>query len=50
MFNPRTFENSRPDGFPVLEIVDDGTGQGPPAEQPRRFVPLRHSELGGDVV
>src|SRR5581483_10490241 len=21
MFNPRLFENSRPDGFPVLEIV-----------------------------
>jgi Ca-activated chloride channel family protein len=54
VFNPRTFENSRPDGFPVLEIVDDGTGRRRPddseREQPRQFVPLRRTELGGDVV
>lgn len=51
MFNPRTFENSRPDGFPVLEIVDDRPGQHEPGSEPqRRFVPLQRTELGGDVV
>jgi Ca-activated chloride channel family protein len=54
VFNPRTFENSRPDGFPVLEIVDDGAGRlrpdDPERERPRRFVPLQRTELSGDVV
>jgi Ca-activated chloride channel family protein len=55
VFNPRTFENSRPDGFPVLEIVGDGTGWPPEPperepEQPRRFVPLQRTDLSGDVV
>jgi Ca-activated chloride channel family protein len=60
VFNPRTFENSRPDGFPVLEIVADGTSRPrdpePPVheallpERPRLFVPLRRTDLRGDVV
>ena len=37
MFNSRTFENSRPDGLPVLEIAND---QPESKDQPRRFVPL----------
>ena len=55
MFNPRTFENSRPDGFPVLEIADDHAGARmpqpqPEGAQPKRFVPLQRTELRGDVV
>src|SRR5215218_3531049 len=55
VFNPRTFENSRPDGFPVLEIIDDRTDRQPQPterepERPRRFVPLQRTELGGAVV
>lgn len=46
MFDPKGFENSRPDGFSVLEVVSglhdlDG---------PRRFVPLRHTHLTGDIT
>src|SRR4051812_8073814 len=44
MFNPAVFDNSRPDGIPVLEIVE------PHDEQPRRFVPLRRTELTGEVA
>ncbi len=40
MFNSRTFYNSRPDGFGVLEV---------PGE-PRRFVPLTRTELTGTVT
>jgi Ca-activated chloride channel family protein len=40
MFNPRAFLNSRPDGFGVLELAD----------APRRFVPLRKTDLAGEVV
>lgn len=47
MFNPSAFENSRPDGVSVLEIVDDGAGR---AEQPRRFVPLQRTKLEGEIV
>ena len=46
MFDRQAFENSRPDGFPVLEIANDRSG----GEQPRLFVPLKHSELTGQVV
>lgn len=46
MFNPRAFENSRPDGVSVLEIVDTEAD----AEQPRRFVPLQRTGLGGEIV
>jgi Ca-activated chloride channel homolog len=46
MFNPQAFENSRPDGIGVLEILDKLESQ----EQPRRFVPLKHSLLKGEVT
>ncbi|MCC7368467.1 MAG: VWA domain-containing protein [Chloroflexi bacterium] len=50
MFNPRTFENARPDGFPVLEIIprpdrpDSATGQ------LRQFVPLQRTDLIGEIA
>jgi Ca-activated chloride channel family protein len=44
MFNPQTFENSRPDGFGVLEISAE-----PDSSEPRRFVPLKRTELRGQV-
>src|SRR5215475_1222224 len=47
MFNPSFFENSRPDGIGVLEIVD---GQGSAEPDRRRFVPLRRTELKGEIV
>jgi Ca-activated chloride channel family protein len=43
MFNPAAFENSRPDGFSVLEVVG---GEG----EPRMFVPLKRTVLRGEVV
>lgn len=45
MFDPKGFENSRADGFSVLEVV-------PNAEQqaPRLFIPLRHTCLTGEVA
>ncbi len=46
MFNTKAFENSRPDGFPVLEVVPEVEG----AEIPRAFVPLKHTLLTGDVA
>ena len=47
MFNRSAFENSRPDGIPVLEIAVHGE----PAEgTARRFVPLRRTELRGEVI
>ncbi len=46
MLNPRTFYNSRPDGFGVLEIAE--TDPAPAA--PRRFVPLTRTELTGTVA
>jgi Ca-activated chloride channel homolog len=66
VFNSKAFWNSRPDGIPVLEIVDQqGPSEGPsssprgdsvaPApdlgkEGPRLFVPLKRTELRGDVT
>jgi Ca-activated chloride channel family protein len=44
MFNPRAFWNTRPDGFPVLEIADESP------EGPRRFVPLKKTHLSGSVT
>ncbi len=38
MFNPRAYDNSRPDGIGVLEL------------EGRRFVPLRRSELRGEIL
>lgn len=46
MFNPNNFENSRPGGIGVLEVVEAAGGV---AEQPRRFVPLQSTELRGEV-
>src|SRR4051812_35643931 len=45
MFHPSGYENSRPDGFGVLEVVGDGA-----AGQARQFVPLRRTELRGEVA
>lgn len=45
MFNPSQFENSRPDGIPVLEIVSPEGGNAPAG-----FVPLRGSRLSGEVT
>ena len=45
MLNPRAYLNSRPDGFGVLEIP---AGETP--DQPRRFVPLRRTDLAGEVT
>ena len=44
MLNPKAFYNSRPDGFAVLEVVDDTP------DAPRRFVPLRRTDLAGTVT
>ena len=44
MFNPHTFENSRSDGFPVMEVADEDE------LVPRQFVPLRRTELSGTVT
>ena len=45
MFHPSGYENAHPDGFGVLEVVGDGD-----AGQARRFVPLRRTELRGEVA
>ena len=44
MLNPKAFYNSRPDGFAVLEVVDDTP------DAPRRFVPLKRTDLAGTVT
>jgi Ca-activated chloride channel family protein len=46
MFQAQRCENARPDGIPVLEIVNEG----PPDAAPRRFVPLKRTELKGEVL
>jgi Ca-activated chloride channel family protein len=46
MFQPHLCENSRPDGVPVLEIVPAQES----ADAPRRFVPLKRTELKGEVL
>jgi len=45
VFNRRIYANSRPDGLGVLE-VDTGA----PSEGGRQFVPLRRTELRGEIV
>ncbi|HZS03025.1 MAG TPA: VIT domain-containing protein [Chloroflexota bacterium] len=45
MFNRAAYENSRPDGVGVLEIVR-GEGEG----QARQFVPLKRTTLSGEVT
>lgn len=47
MFHANSFENSRSDGFSVLEF--SGESDADPA-QPRRFVPLQRTELTGEIV
>ena len=47
MFNPTMFDNSRPDGFGVLEVVP---GRILRASDPRLFVPLKRTELSGEVT
>ncbi|MDO9066612.1 MAG: hypothetical protein Q7U96_05990, partial [Chloroflexota bacterium] len=62
MFNNKAYWNSRPDGIPVLEIVDQhgasegsasakpGESAGSSEEGPRLFVPLKRTELRGEVT
>jgi Ca-activated chloride channel family protein len=65
LFNHKAFWNSRPDGIPVLEIVDQlgacedsGAAKPGPApgtavsdgDAPRLFVPLKRTELRGQVA
>ena len=45
MFDRRRFDNSRADGYPVLEVVD---AEGPQLRS-RRFIPLRRTELTGRI-
>lgn len=55
MFRSAWYENSRPDGFGVLEVVGDAAA-GPErkrkngGEPQRRFVPLQRTELKGEVL
>ncbi len=49
MFNPSIYENSQPDGFAVLEMVDPSMPDRP-TDYPRSFVPLQRSELRGTVM
>ncbi len=44
MFNKVLFDNSRSDGFPVMEVATTRP------EAPRQFVPLRRTELQGQVI
>jgi Ca-activated chloride channel homolog len=44
MFNPKTFANSRPDGVGALEIISEN------GHRPRLFVPLKRTELSGEVT
>jgi Ca-activated chloride channel family protein len=47
MLNPKIFANSRPDGIAALEIIDESGNQ---PEQPALFVPLRRTELSGEIT
>ncbi|MGE0132999.1 MAG: VIT domain-containing protein [Blastocatellales bacterium] len=47
MFNPNVFANSRPDGISAMEIISAAEHQ---TSQPRLFVPLKRSELSGEVA
>lgn len=50
MFNPRTFENARPDGFPILEIMPRPDRPDGAATELRQFVPLQRTELTGEIA
>ncbi|MCJ7621763.1 MAG: VIT and VWA domain-containing protein, partial [Anaerolineae bacterium] len=47
MFNRAAYENSRPGGIGVLEVANGGE---PGEEQPRLFVPLKRTELKGEIA
>jgi Ca-activated chloride channel homolog len=47
MFNSKAFSNSRPDGISALEITGE---TGLRADRPRLFVPLKRTELSGEVT
>jgi Ca-activated chloride channel family protein len=47
MFSSSRYENQGPDGIPLLEVWDPEQRS---PEQPRRFVPLRRTELRGQIV
>jgi Ca-activated chloride channel family protein len=46
MLDPNGYENSRPDGISVLEVLSNGMD----GDGPRRFVPLKRTELRGQVA
>jgi Ca-activated chloride channel family protein len=50
MFNLNRFENSLPDGFGVLEVVPGPEEQEPGQRAAVPFVPLRWTELTGEVT
>src|SRR5215212_3390504 len=47
MFNLNAFDNSLPDGIPVLEVAPSETSDEP---RRRQFVPLRGMEIVGEVT
>ncbi len=47
MFNRAAYENSRPGGIGVLEVAN---GAEPSEDEPRLFVPLRRTELKGEIA
>lgn len=49
MFHAAIYENTRPDGVGVLEIVGFANGSGEDKPAPT-FVPLKRSELHGEIV
>lgn len=49
MFHPAIYENTRPDGVGVLEIVGLASSSGEDKSNPS-FVPLKRNELYGEIV
>jgi Ca-activated chloride channel family protein len=47
MFNPHVYENSRPDGIGVLQLVSP---QQPSTSEQRWIVPLKRTELKGELI
>ncbi len=50
MFNKQAYYNSRPDGFGLLEVVSDGEEQEKEAPEEQLFVPLKHTQLRGEIT
>ena len=48
MFGRGVYENSRPGGLALLQVIDP-EGEEPPDRRPQLFVPLKRSELRGEV-